>query len=374
MPSQTARNLALGSPDDIFAYGQGISPEATWRNLIPAAEFGLGMAPGSGEAMSLYDAWKSSGQGGDALLRGDYGQAASNYGDLATALVGAIPGAGIVARGTKRGAAWMDRNLPEGFNRLLDSVYPDDPRSTTTIFAGPTAKTADQQALAQAQEMASSGASRDDIWRDTGWMQGVDGKWKFEIDDSAAQLSGVTPDKAGMFQTSKSGKFTGLDHPEYSAAYGDVPDMYGSYGPDLEPKGAYWHDEKWPYMLVEGTDPNDARSIGLHELQHNVQGREGFAPGGSPMQFPSRETLQEALERARKNPDGYDPVTGDFDFVIENNLRAAADPHDAYRRLAGETEARNVQRRRKFSAEDRRATPPWETQDVPDDQQIVRFR
>jgi hypothetical protein len=47
--------------------------------------------------------------------------------------------------------------------------------------------------------------------------------------------------------------------------------------------------------------------------------------------------------------------------------------HAAYRRLAGETEARNVQTRRDFTPEERRARPPWTTQDVPDEQQIVRY-
>jgi hypothetical protein len=128
------------SPEDDFAYGQGISPEATWRNLIPFAEFGLGMAPVSGEAMAARDAWDASGRGGNALLQGQYGDAASEYLNMGTGILGAIPGAGIIARGTKRGAAWMDRKLPEGFNRLLDSVYPSDPRSTTFSGAGPTAK------------------------------------------------------------------------------------------------------------------------------------------------------------------------------------------------------------------------------------------
>ena len=45
----------------------------------------------------------------------------------------------------------------------------------------------------------------------------------------------------------------------------------------------------------------------------------------------------------------------------------------AYRYLAGETEARNVELRRDFTPEERRARPPWTTQDVPDEQQIVRY-
>ena len=44
-----------------------------------------------------------------------------------------------------------------------------------------------------------------------------------------------------------------------------------------------------------------------------------------------------------------------------------------YKRLAGENESRNVQSRMNMSAEERRATPPWQTQDVPDEQQIIRY-
>jgi hypothetical protein len=45
-----------------------------------------------------------------------------------------------------------------------------------------------------------------------------------------------------------------------------------------------------------------------------------------------------------------------------------------YQHLAGEVEARNVQKRMKYTPEQRRATPPWETEDIPRDQQIVRGR
>lgn len=125
------------SPEDDFAYGKGIPADATWRNLIPAAELGLSLAPGSGEAMSAREAWNASGRGAEALSEGNYGDAASEYLNMGTGLLGAIPGAGIVARGTKRGAAWMDRNLPEGFNRLIDAVYPQGYVPKDTAYAIP---------------------------------------------------------------------------------------------------------------------------------------------------------------------------------------------------------------------------------------------
>ena len=49
-------------------------------------------------------------------------------------------------------------------------------------------------------------------------------------------------------------------------------------------------------------------------------------------------------------------------------------PDQAYRSLAGEVEARNVQARMDMTPDERRARPPWETQDVPDDMQIIRGR
>lgn len=47
------------------------------------------------------------------------------------------------------------------------------------------------------------------------------------------------------------------------------------------------------------------------------------------------------------------------------------DDYSAYKRLAGEVEARNVQTRADFSADERRRVPPWRTQDIPDEDQIL---
>jgi len=55
------------------------------------------------------------------------------------------------------------------------------------IFAGHLAMTADKNALAQAQKMSAADVDPRTIWNDTGWFKGGDGKWRFEIDDSAAQ-------------------------------------------------------------------------------------------------------------------------------------------------------------------------------------------
>ena len=62
------------------------------------------------------------------------------------------------------------------------------------IFAGVKAKGADLKQMEAAQELANRGLSRDEIWSKTGWFEDVDGKWKFEIDDSGYQL--LEPEKS----------------------------------------------------------------------------------------------------------------------------------------------------------------------------------
>lgn len=94
------------------------------------AEGLLSVAPGSGEAMSMRDAWNASGRGAQAFGEGRWGDAASAYGDMALGTLGAIPGAGYIARGTKKGAAWMDRNVPAWVNRLLDAAAPKGAQDT----------------------------------------------------------------------------------------------------------------------------------------------------------------------------------------------------------------------------------------------------
>jgi len=55
-------------------------------------------------------------------------------------------------------------------------------------FAGDKAATADRFTLASAQERLAAGETPEDIRKSTGWLRGVDGKWRFEIDDSGASL------------------------------------------------------------------------------------------------------------------------------------------------------------------------------------------
>ena len=55
--------------------------------------------------------------------------------------------------------------------------------------AGIGAKTADSAALRRAEALEKSGTDNETIRQETGWYRGMDGQWRFEIDDSGAAFS-----------------------------------------------------------------------------------------------------------------------------------------------------------------------------------------
>jgi hypothetical protein len=259
--------------------------------------------------------------------------------------------------------------------------------------------------------MQAAGVGRDAIHAQTGWFQGVDGKWRFEIDDSAAKLAGSEYSGGGITN------FTGVDHPQLSAAYGEVPNVYGHIERGKRPRGSYLAGEgdTPAYLEAQGPDAQSARSIALHELQHDLQNKEGFARGASPKSFEldalhteglKRQTLEfkSAFELRRiadergisiseaasvfEKTHGYAPhgragmIAGLHSQDKIQGMQARLDeirnesqrPFGSYWNTAGEVEARNVETRMNMTAAERRATAPWLTQDVPDEQQIVRRR
>lgn len=83
--------------------------------------------------------------------------------------------------------AYRDKAQRLGHNGGPDpTMWENNPFLYT--FAGRNAKTADTAALSRAEDMAAKGLPREQIWNDTGWFQGRDGKWRFEIDDSGASV------------------------------------------------------------------------------------------------------------------------------------------------------------------------------------------
>lgn len=67
------------------------------------------------------------------------------------------------------------------------SAVPDTAAGTKYSFAGQRARTADREALREAETMEVAGSTNEEVRQATGWFRGADGKWRFEIDDSGME-------------------------------------------------------------------------------------------------------------------------------------------------------------------------------------------
>ena len=215
---------------------------------------------------------------------------------------------------------------------------------TLGSFAGVKSKTLDKAKLYEAQNMSLEGFHPDDIYNKTGFFRGAEGRWRSEIDDSAAKLKGLdvspaTPDvgwtKIGKPETVSlpfANKYgTPLsdiyDHPELYKAYPHLQHMMVEEMPHgVNAEGMYSGSTNTIYMKP-GT-PENFQSVLAHEVQHAIQKHEDFARGGNPNMFKSPK-LDEAegmlknaeydLKQELKNK-GIDQKQFDqIKFVVKHN-------------------------------------------------------
>lgn len=152
---------------------------------------------------------------------------------------------------------------------------------------------------------------------------------------------------------------------------------------------------------------DDAKSTLLHELQHAIQEKEGFARGGSPDTEKSSphledykntirglDNLQVAMIEGRDSAEVYSPISGQWKTISKDSFQNVLDkyikeadsmkkfinengydlnPYDRYQRLAGEVESRDVQARMNMPMSQRVKSQPYQSQGIPVNRQIVRY-
>lgn len=268
------------------------------------------------------------------------------------------------------------------------------PSEGVGVFAGLNASTADAGAAGQAYRMLSKGASPTAVLDKTGWHIGADGEFKFEIPDQEAKMI----DYENIIPETKYPLRLVLDHPELYKAYPELAKLPVQFTSKL-PADVLGEHRGDSIALNQALGPAQARSTLLHEIQHAIQHREGFAYGtnsASPEVFqnlypeaqyaltktgPAIQLATENIKRYIAKAREADPSYSVSQFVqdhpdVEIGLRGMLDRHEAalraaantYSRFAGEVEARNVQARADRPAS---LTEPWITEDTPRERQIV---
>ena len=263
--------------------------------------------------------------------------------------------------------------------------------SQLNMFLGEGARTADKSVLKKAKAMEKKGATRNEIWEATAaagqpWRKDGDGKWKFEVDDSSSRIAQKGEVSFGQLEnvgayTPKSRLGDNIWHQGLYDGYPKISEINTSLAKADYPSGSFHSttmNEK-PFrsdIQADGADLESIKSTLLHELQHAVQSREGFARGGSstgPYQSGELDAvIAEIFDKIKLHPANKGESKTDL-FQHARKLAQTPDMrYKIYKRLAGEAEARNVQTRKDMTMDQRRAKPPWKTLDVPEDELIFR--
>ena len=156
--------------------------------------------------------------------------------------------------------------------------------NTLNQMAGENAKTAALDKLEQAKAMAEDSSS-EEIYKATGWFKGQDGKWRFEIPDN---LEAITLDKLLNDKRAKLGEI--YDNPQLFEAYPDLKDVPVRIEEIEKGFNGFAYADAITISASLKND-NEAKSILVHEIQHLIQKREGFARGGGPKT--AREQIRE---------------------------------------------------------------------------------
>ena len=92
-----------------------------YEGLPPAQKLVAEVAPGTGEAISAYEAKKFAGETKEAFEEGEFGEAALKAGLTTLAALGSIPLFGFAARGTKAGAKLLSKNIDDIINKTAST-------------------------------------------------------------------------------------------------------------------------------------------------------------------------------------------------------------------------------------------------------------
>ena len=236
------------------------------------------------------------------------------------------------------------RDAERLYAKALRETTVESGRGTQMLFAGKNARTANMQTLNRARALEASGVKAEDILRETGWFRGMDGKWRFEIDDSSMEYR--AGGDARLLEESGYRRLDELTEKWVRNAEGrgeplTAEELAESERLESEYFDRVWTDEKYELadflrhsslfeaypqlrhasLVFEKTEPGvngyyNARtdtivlsdklrgapeSTLVHEIQHLIQRTEGFARGSTPEYWAARDyetgEITQALEQ-----------------------------------------------------------------------------
>ena len=281
--------------------------------------------------------------------------------------------------------------------------------------------------LSVAKRMAEAGKEAETIKLATGWEKGADGKWRTETDDNwqfSPEFLRLEPyESLPIDRCIQEGT-------ELFSAYPELREFNVRLSTSLEMQQSKgWFDREGEEIVLQQDGLPAMKKTLIHEIQHYIQEQEGFAPGGnlytaSRLAATGNYSSTELADAYRKFHDNVKLLPGDLyenigrvlhedsfrnfrnvlgeelgelwgsgetaiDFMrnaydssnretflqiyeaeLEKAEKGHPDAFSLYRRLAGEVEARNAEKRSGLSLEERLRTLLANTEDVAEQDKI----
>lgn len=249
-----------------------------------------------------------------------------------------------------------------------------------------------------AKNMLNAGKDAKTIKLATGWELGHDSKWRYEIPDGKINSS-LLDNHGFLLPNSYSLKDLYINDELYRA-YPDIADIKVSTS-TLSPYTSASYSPLDDSITISDNIPLSLSHL-VHEIQHAIQRREGFPTGANyisvwanPLRKYTNARYKEILDEINtplsiedyaRGGWGSDEITDEIKKAYKNYLKSFKEDsqsielrneaqsragRDIYKRVAGEVEARNVQRRINLSQQERSNTTLTDTEDVEPEHQII---
>lgn len=265
-------------------------------------------------------------------------------------------------------------------------------------YAGKNANGANLDSLREAQEMQAAGADMESIRKATGWHEGMDGKWRWEIDDSKmeyhragdalfgrnhpeyaeqqrleqkmlygeltdaeqARLRALTEtwgrERSRLSERVERGNARledVLDHEELFRAYPQLRHVRVVF--DETPKGVLGSFSAEGNQITISEELRDApQDVLIHEIQHAIQNAEGFAKGSNRQYWEEKltngdEIQSKGFQEAREKLIQFQLDEANEEVLaLRDQLEKAGDLDDGFReydRIWEEAERRGLDKK-----------------------------
>lgn len=247
---------------------------------------------------------------------------------------------------------------------FASGAAPKSAGGTLGTFIGPKSMGWNHDAANTATKLLDNGVDPAQVWKEHLIGRMPDKSLFSEIDDSGTKfnLKNAPLDDYGAQEMPI---YDAVSHKSLKTEYPDLSSLSALHFPSEQYKGASFDPED--KVITFGHEAmKQGKSVSLHELQHAIQEKEGWARGGSPEQM-----KEEALAMLRR-----DVASGEIGSTEQAMDMLPMAQHNAYRRLTGEAQARATQDRMNMNMQQRRDNYPLagdKLSDIPLDQLINRY-